>query len=203
MRFWKNTPVEDAIHHVAKKPAPVGGTSAGMAILGEFVYSAMSDTSLTSKVALSDPFHVDVTLERDFLQMEILKGILTDQHLKERDRIGRTVALLARIVQGGWTSEAMAIAADRETALHVNPVDGTAEVFSTSTHATPYVYFLRTPGPPEVCESKKPLTYKNISVYRIGPGGSFDLDTWTGEKGIEYKLSAEDGVLKSSRGEIY
>jgi cyanophycinase-like exopeptidase len=40
VRFWKDTPVEDAINHVVAKPAPVGGTSAGMAILGEFSYSA-------------------------------------------------------------------------------------------------------------------------------------------------------------------
>ncbi len=106
VRFWKNTPVEEAIHHVANKPAPVGGTSAGMAILGEFSYSAMSDSSLTSRVALSDPFHVDVTLERDFLQIQKLNGIVTDQHLKERDRIGRTVTLLARLVHDGWTSQA-------------------------------------------------------------------------------------------------
>jgi cyanophycinase-like exopeptidase len=46
--FWKGTPVEDAIHHVAAKPAPVGGTSAGMAIMSEFVYSAMSAGVLTS-----------------------------------------------------------------------------------------------------------------------------------------------------------
>ena len=40
VRYWKDTPVEDAINLVAAKPAPIGGTSAGMAILGEFVYSA-------------------------------------------------------------------------------------------------------------------------------------------------------------------
>ena len=32
VNFWKNTPVEDAINFVASKPAPIGGTSAGMAI---------------------------------------------------------------------------------------------------------------------------------------------------------------------------
>ena len=59
--MWKDTPVEDAIHHVAAKPAPVGGTSAGMAILGEFAYSAKSDSSLTSDEGLSNPFHRDLT----------------------------------------------------------------------------------------------------------------------------------------------
>jgi cyanophycinase len=201
--FWKNTPVEDAIHFVARKPAPVGGTSAGMAIMSEFVYSAMSNSSLTSAEGLADPFHRDLTLDRDFLSLAKLGGLITDQHLIERDRIGRTVAFLARLVHDGWTTQARAIAADRETALHVDPVEGTVEVLTTPTHETPYVYFLRTPGPPEVCAPETPLTFRNVAVYRIGPGGRFDLDTWRGAGGIAYTLSAEAGVLTSSRGEIY
>jgi cyanophycinase-like exopeptidase len=201
--YWKNTPVEDAIHDIANKPAPVGGTSAGMAIMSEFVYSAMSNSSLTSSEGLANPFHRDLTLDRDFLALPKLHGFITDQHLQERDRMGRTVAFLARLVKDGWTSDGKAVAADRETALHVNPVDGTSEVLSHGNHRTPYVYFLRTPGPPEVCEPKTPLTYRNISVYRIGPGGTFDLGTWSGQGGTSYLLSAENGVLISSRGEIY
>ncbi|HEY7820254.1 MAG TPA: cyanophycinase, partial [Vicinamibacteria bacterium] len=151
VKLWKSTPIEDAIHHVASKPAPVGGTSAGMAIMSQFVYSAMSNSSLTSEEGLADPFHRDMTLDRDFLALPKLQGLITDQHLQERDRMGRTVAFLARLVSDGWTSEGRAIAADRETALHVDPTDGSSEVFTTPTHPTPFVYFLRTPGPPEVC----------------------------------------------------
>jgi cyanophycinase-like exopeptidase len=201
--FWKNTPVEDAIHFVAAKPAPIGGTSAGMAIMSEFVYSAMSAKSLTSAGGLSDPFHRDLTLERDFLYLPQLRGLITDQHLQERDRMGRTVAFLARLVTNGWTAGGRAIAADRETALHIDPVDGSSEVFATPTHTTPYVYFLQTPGPPEVCAPQTPLTYRNISVYRIGPGGRFEIPRWRGTGGIAYTLSAEGGVLVSSRGDIY
>jgi cyanophycinase len=201
--FWKNTPVEDAIHHVAAKPAPIGGTSAGMAIMSEFIYSAMSAKSLTSAGALSNPFHRDLTLDRDFLALPQLGGLITDQHLQERDRMGRTVAFLARLVADGWTTVGRAIAADRETALHVDPADGSSEVFATPTHTTPYVYFLQTPGPPEVCAPKTPLTYRNISVYRIGPGGRFEIPRWRGTGGIAYTLSAEAGVLVSSRGDIY
>jgi hypothetical protein len=40
-------------------------------------------------------------------------------------------------------------------------------------------------------------------VYRIGPGGRFDLDRWRGTGGITYTLTVESGVLTSSRGEIY
>jgi cyanophycinase-like exopeptidase len=173
--FWKGTPVEDAIHHVAAKPAPIGGTSAGMAIMGEFVYSAMSSQSLTSANALADPFHRDLTLDRDFLVLAKMGGLITDQHLQERDRMGRTVTFLARLVRDGWTAEGRAIAADRETALHVDPSDGTVEVLTTPTHPTPYVYFLRTPGPPEVCLPKTPLTYSNYKIWKVLPGGTFDL----------------------------
>ena len=201
--FWKNTPVEDAINYVAAKPAPVGGTSAGMAVMSEFIYSAMTSSSLTSAEGLADPFHRDLTLDRDFLVLPRLGGLITDQHLQERDRMGRTVAFLARLVTDGWTSVGRAIAADRETALHVDPSDGSAEVLSTPTHPTPFVYFLRTPGPPEVCAPKTPLTFRNVSVYRIGPGGRFDIPRWSGTGGIAYTLSAEAGVLTSSRGEVY
>ena len=203
VEFWKNTPVEDAINFVAAKPAPVGGTSAGMAIMSEFAYSAMSNSSLTSEEGLADPFHRDLTLDRDFVALPQLGGLITDQHLQERDRIGRTVAFLARLVKDGWTTQGRAIAADRETALHVDPATGAAEVFTTPDHPTPYVYFMSTPGPPEVCLPETPLTYRNVAVYRIGPGASFDISRWRGTGGIRYTLTAEAGVLSSSRGEIY
>jgi cyanophycinase len=203
VKLWKGTPIEDAIHHVAAKPAPVGGTSAGMAIMSEFLYSAMSNSSLTSAEALANPFHRDLTLDRDFLTLPKLGGLITDQHLQERDRMGRTVTFLARLVRDGWTAQGRAIAADRETALHVDPTTGAAQVFATPTHSTPFVYFLTTPGPPEICEPGIPLTYRNVGVYRIGPGNSFDLTRWRGTGGIAYTLTVEAGALSSSRGEIY
>lgn len=202
VRFWRGTPVEDAIHHVVSKPAPIGGTSAGMAILGEFVYNSMTE-SVTAERALQNPYYADLTLARDFLQLPKMNNIITDQHLQERDRIGRTVAFLARLVADGWSEQGRAIAADRETALHVDPKTGKARVFSTADHETPYVYFMRTPGKPEHCFAGDPLTFKNIEVYRLGSEGSFDIDEWRGEGGISYTLSAENGKLVSSRGEFY
>ncbi len=203
VKYWKGTPVEDAINHVAAKPAPIGGTSAGMAVLGEYVYSAMGTESLTSAVAMADPFAPDVTLERDFLVLPGLEDLLTDQHLQERDRIGRTLALLCRIMEAGWSRAPRGIAADRETAVHVDPADRTAEVFATADHPTPYAYFLRPTRPPDRCRPGLPLTLLDVDVYRIGPGGRFDLDDWKGSGGIHYRLGVRHGVLESSRGEVY
>lgn len=203
VRFWKDTPVEDAINFVAAKPAPIGGTSAGMAILGEFSYSATGVDSLMSGAALADPFHPDLTLERDFIALLPLRNVLTDQHLWERDRIGRTVALLARLVNDGWSATARAIAADRETAVHIDPRNGSAQVYATADHPTPYAYFMRTTRPPDRCVPGEPLSIRDVEVYRIGPGGRFDLTTWRGHGGIAYALGAGGGLLRSSRGGAY
>jgi cyanophycinase len=54
VRLWKGTPLEDAIHHVYAKGGPVGGSSAGLAVLGQHAFSAQFDT-VTSQQALADP----------------------------------------------------------------------------------------------------------------------------------------------------
>jgi cyanophycinase-like exopeptidase len=203
VRFWKGTPLEDAINFVVSKSAPIGGTSAGMAILGEFSYSAMTPESLTSVAALADPYATDLTLERDFLVLPGMAGIITDQHLQERNRIGRTVTLMARLLQDKWVEEAKAIAADRETAVHIDPATGIAEVFATADHPTPYAYFMRASQMPARAVPGEPLTFSGVEVYRLQPGAHFNLRSWQGEGGLAYRFDVEQGVLRSSRGEIY
>jgi len=203
VRFWQDTPVQDAINFVAAKPAPVGGTSAGMAIMGEFVYSAMSDTSLTAATALADPYDGDVTLARNFLSLPMMDNIITDQHLQERDRIGRTVALLARLLEDGWTTDARAIAADRETSLHVDPATGIATVFATTDHKTPHVWFLRASRRADVCTPGKALEFRSVDVQRVAAGGTFDIGGWRGEESLRYTIGVEAGVLASSRKSAY
>jgi len=203
VRYWKDTPVEEAIHAVLARGAPIGGTSAGMAIMGEFSYSAMTPSSLTAEVALSDPYHDDLTIETDFLHIGGLDGIITDQHLVERDRIGRTLALLARLIADGQTPIARGIAADRETAVHVDPVTGDVTVHATPTHETPYVYFLEQDTAAAVCEPGRPLSGVTTSVYRLAPGGTFNLRRWSGNGGLAYELTVEQGVTYSSKDGIY
>ena len=205
IRYWKDTPVEDAINFVAAKPAPVGGTSAGMAVLGEYVYSAEGKESLTSEVALGDPYAPDLTLARGFLSLPRFENIVTDQHLQERDRIGRTVALLSRLQEDGWSSRPRAIAADRETALHIDPADGSAEVFATADHPTPYVYFLNAGArPPERCvrghAAHRPA--RSRLPARV-PEGVSTSSRWQGSGGMSYELRVPDGVLRSSRESNY
>lgn len=201
VNYWKGTPLEDAIHDVASR-APVGGTSAGLAIMGEFVYSALRQ-SATSSAALANPYTRDITLTRDFLLLQNLRGVITDSHFVERDRMGRTLAFMARNVQDGWALSSKGIAVDSETALLVEP-NGQVSVVANPSDTTPYAYFL-SGGVPAVCQSGVPLTYRDVAVYRVAPGASFNLSTWAGSGGTPYRISAEAGVLTStqSSGDIY
>jgi len=87
----------------------------------------------------------------------------------------------------------------KQTALLIDP-RGNGTVVGNST-----VYFLQAPGAPQACQGKTPLTYQDISVYRIMAGGSFDLSAWTGHAGLSYAASANAGVLSSTQsgGSIY
>jgi cyanophycinase len=200
--YWKGTPVEDAIHELAAREIPIAGTSAGTAILTEFVYAALRK-SATSVKALADPFDRDITLDRDFLDLPHMGGLISDQHLIERDRLGRTLAFMARIVQDGWQEESRSIAIDRETAVLVD-ASGEATIVANPDHPTPYAYFIRG-GAPDVCLPKTPLTYRNLAVFRAQPGSQFDIPSWTGVNGTSYSLDVVNGVITSTQpgGSIY
>jgi len=202
VNYWKGTPVEDAIHELAARGIPIGGTSAGTAILGEFLYAAQRK-SATSLDALANPYNADMTLDRDFLLLNNMRGIITDQHLIERDRLGRTLAFMCRVVADGWAPESKAIAIDRETAVLVED-DGKASIVANADHPTPYAYFIRG-GAPEVCQPSTPLTYRNLSVFRAQPGSAFDIPRWRGRGGTAYTLNVNSGAVSSTQsgGSIY
>jgi cyanophycinase len=199
---WKGTPLEDEIHNLVLKGAPIGGTSAGTAILSEFVYSAQNK-SVTSVEALANPFSRNITLERDFLILPHMDGIITDQHLIERDRLGRTLTFMARIVSDGWATESKAIAIDRETAVLVD-ADGQATIVANADHPTPFAYFIRG-GTPQTVAAKTPVTYLNLQVQRAQPGSTFNLLMWTGTGLTSYTLNVTDGAVTSTQpgGSIY
>lgn len=129
VRFWRGTPIAAALEAHIAAGKPLAGTSAGLAILGEKLYGAMDDGSITSPEALADPFGPANTIEGDFLHIALLKGIVTDTHFKERDRLGRLFAFLAK-AQDGLDPKApsfLGLGVDEAAAVAVEP-DGTARV---------------------------------------------------------------------------
>jgi cyanophycinase len=198
IRGWKDTLVEKAINENIAAGMPIGGTSAGLAVEGEFVYGALGDKpddkDLTSSDVLPDPYFERVTLARDFLKVPHLEDLITDSHFVKRDRMGRTLGFLARIMKDGWSAAPREIAIDEKSAVLVE-ADGKATVVGTGKGA----YFLRPTQAPETCEKGVPLTFRKISVYRVAAGGHFDLTTWTGDGGTAYSLSVERGKIESTQ----
>jgi len=198
IRGWKGTPVESAINDDIATGKPIGGTSAGLAVLGEFVYGAMGDKEddkdLASGQVLADPYFERATLVRDFLKVPHLEGLITDSHFAKRDRMGRTLGFLARIMKDGWSRSPREVAIDEKSAVLVE-ADGKATVVGTGKGA----YFLRPTMAPEVCEKGVALTFRGISVYRVPAGGHFNFVSWTGDGGMAYSLSVERGKIESAQ----
>src|SRR5215813_11049600 len=80
INFWKGTPVETELNSLIARGAPIGGTSAGMNVLSQFLYSALASQGVTSSQALADPFNRYITLDRDFVSIASLQGLIDDPH---------------------------------------------------------------------------------------------------------------------------
>lgn len=201
VKLWKGTPLAAAINGLIARKVPVGGTSAGLAILGANLYSALYGT-VESADALANPYTRRVTLDRDFLAVPGLAGTIADPHFHARDRMGRLLTFVARTVQDGWTpvAQARGIGVDEETALLID--NGIATRVGTGS-----VYLLKPSIAPTVCQSRKPLTFRNVAVQRMSGGGSFNLGSWASPDAATqaYDLSVEAGVLTSSQagGAVY
>lgn len=196
VRFWQDTPVADALNRHISAGKPIGGSSAGLAVLGEFSFASIIDT-IHSEEALADPYGNKVTISRDFLHIPLLAGTITDTHFVKRDRMGRLLVFLARIRQDGWASQVRAIAVEENAAVLLEP-DGQAKVVGAGP-----VYFLELRSPPVSCKRKTQLRLDGVAVHRAPTGASFNVREWAGAGGEDYQLSAADGrvtVTGSSHG---
>lgn len=203
INFWMGTPVQQALNDAIARDVPIGGTSAGLAVQGEFVYSAQGDTpdgpDLSSPETLANPFNARVTIVRQFLNNPLLKATITDTHFSARDRMGRTLLFMARILQDGTAPPVRDIAVDERTAVLLDP-DGMATIVGAG-----HAYFLQARKNPEICKVSVPLTFRGVSVRSLRAGERFNVREWSSSEGSAYFLSVESGVIHSTlpNGAVY
>ena len=186
VNFWRGTALEAAITSVWQRGGVIGGTSAGCAVLGEFVFAAHEGT-VYSDEALLDPYNVFMTLERDFFAFPPLAGFVTDTHFVPRDRMGRLVGFLGRILTDGWAPKAKGIGVDERTAVVID-AEGKGEVMGEGK-----VYLVVANEKPAVCEAGKPLEYAGLSYHRLSAGDTLDFPSGATTVPAE-PLSAADGA---------
>ena len=176
--YFKDNALEDLINnHVNVKHAPIGGTSAGMAILGGYYFSAQNG-SVTSAQALANPYNTNMTIggftgtpNRDFLSIPFLGNVITDTHYDNPDRRGRHATFMARIMSD-YSPSAYGIACNEYVAVCVG-TDGRAHVYGDYPNYQEFAYFIQpncfwgVSNP--YCQAGQPLTWNSIMVYKV-PG---------------------------------
>lgn len=92
-----------------------------MAILPQFVYTG-DNGSVTSDQALSNPYSNLITLAPGPFYLPFLANAVTDTHFFQRDRMGRFVTFIARLIQDGNITASLGrgIAVNEKTAILVD-----------------------------------------------------------------------------------
>lgn len=218
--YFKDNALETVLNnHINVKQAPIGGTSAGMAILGGKFFSARNG-SVTSAQALNNPFHPNVTIDGydgtptpTFLNVPYLKNVITDTHYNNPDRRGRHSTFLARYKAGGVL--AYGIACNEYVAVCIG-TDGIAHVYGDFTnYPNEYAYFIQPNcawwNAVENCQSGQPLTWnfggEAMKAYKV-PGlmngeNYFDMNDWmvaNGSGGSWENWSVNNGVFSAVAG---
>lgn len=191
VRLWTGTPIQRAVNDAIAAGVPVGGTSAGSAVLGEFAFTAERDT-VTSEDALADPFDDRVRLARGFLTVPELEATITDSHFSERNRLGRLAVFMARTLADGWAGEVRGIGIDEETAVLLDG-DGTATVAGAGA-----ARFLRMRAADvRTCVPGGSLGTDPVEVVMVSAGHAFDVRSWRGDGDVT-EIRAVGGSLAMS-----
>jgi cyanophycinase len=198
VKYWKDTEVSKAIKFlIEEKKVPVGGTSAGCAVLTEFIFDAQFDT-VVSADALANPYTQAVSISKSFITIPFLKNTIADQHYSQRTRQGRHVTFMARMMQDFKIKNPKGIAADERTAICVDE-KGNAIMFGTGK-----AFFISANKKPAKCTPNKPLTWDQkdalaVWSYQATEQGTaaFNLNLWPTQKPNAY-WSVKAGELIQS-----
>jgi cyanophycinase len=196
INFWSGTPVQKELNAAIRRGVPVGGTSAGLAVQGEYIYSAQNDPpagpDLRSTPALADPFQFQVIVAHGFLENPALADTITDTHFVTRDRMGRLLVFMARILAFDNVKQIKGIGIDEQTAVLLEP-DGRSSIVGMGA-----AYLLYAAIPARVLKAGTPLSIQDISVQKVTPGGSFDLRSWKGTA-THYTFDVVAGTIHSTQ----
>ncbi|AUC81894.1 cyanophycinase [Lacinutrix sp. Bg11-31] len=191
VNYFKDNAVETALNNfINVKQGVIGGTSAGMAILGSAYFSAENGT-VTNAQALGNPYHNRMILGyNDFLEVPFLENVITDTHYDDPDRRARHAVFLARFSKDN-NARSFGIACNEYTAVCIEN-DGKAYVYGDYPNYEEHAFFLQTNCAitdyiPENCTSGNALHWNKsgeaLKVYKV-PGMTtgenyFDLSDWT------------------------
>jgi cyanophycinase len=173
IRFWKDTPLNRVLDEHVRAGKPLGGTSAGLAIMGGASYGALDGGSILSSAALLDPLGDAVTIDSGFLHLPFLDNVITDTHFDQRDRQGRLIAFMVKAsIDKAQTMIGLGV--DEDTALCIE-ANGHGRVFSGNGG---YAWLVQTSNKADVAAKGQALTFRNLRITGIGEDSLFDANTF-------------------------
>jgi cyanophycinase-like exopeptidase len=175
---WKGSALMAAVKRVYARGGIVGGGSAGLAIQGAVIYDAVAadrlDADTHTPDAVADPLEKRISFTTGLFGWPALADTITDTHLVVRDRFGRMVVFLARILHERLLPHAKtvyALGVDQASAVVVGP-DGAATVFNGPGGRG--AYLVRASRDPHL-EPGQPIRY-TVETSHVGRNGErFDL----------------------------
>ncbi len=169
IRIWKGTLVEQALEQIFRRGGVIGGTSAGLAVLGEVVFDAKYGSAYPDVIAY-DPYNIRLHLTDDFL--DILPGILTDSHFHSRGRLGRLVPMLARRITENKQDNLIGIGITEQTAFCLD-ASLVGKVYGNAT----VTILAKTENSEIICVPARPVTFTNLHLDQLIHGVTYDLKT--------------------------
>ncbi len=175
---WRGTQLIEAVKRVYARGGVVGGGSAGLAVQGAVIYDSVAGDAMNVEThtadAVANPLERRISFTTGFFAWPPLANTITDTHLVVRNRLGRTVVFLARILQERLlptAPPAYALGIDQASSVVVD-ADGEATVLNGP--GGKGAYLMRADNVPDL-EPGKALNY-TVSVAHVGREGErFDL----------------------------
>lgn len=170
---WQGTKVQSALQAAYARGAVIGGTSAGLAVQGEFIYDPDGVTAVTSAEALANPYRSGMLFSSGFLDTPLMNDVITDSHFAQRDRMGRLLAFMARLRQDNRTARIIGLGVDETTSLFVDRngaavADGNGAVYIVEEDANTQRVQVT---------SGQPLVYRYLQRTKLTDGQTFDFGT--------------------------
>jgi len=193
LSYWVGTPVQSILQDKIST-ITIGGTSAGCAVLGNWIYTGEVG-SITSSEALSNPYDRYMTITSSpFLKFPFLETFITDTHFVTRDRMGRMLTFLARNYKDFNPSNIpilRSVGIDEHTALLLDIHTGDVTTVGAGT-----AYICSSDHTPQTCKTRTSLTFKGISCHRLSAltNDRYSLSTFSGD-GITYPSDVANGAI--------
>ncbi len=155
----KGTKAHKALLKKVRLGVPIAGTSAGLAVMGEYIFSALKG-GLSSSYVLKNPHAGEITIDSSFLGIDLLKGLITDTHYMNRNREGRLLGFMFRTQFDYKLSTLYGVGIDEQSSLTISK-EGMVSIGG--------VHFYKKPGGPIPLNQDESLNYGPILKKTLLP----------------------------------